>query len=120
MITLIKDTITDKEIIELSEWIKTCPRLTKGEVTLQFEKEFAAWQGCDYSVMVNSGSSANLLMLYTLKATNRMKNDKVVVPSLCWVTDLAPVIQFGMTPILCDCNLDNLAYMISTQRVKNN
>ena len=33
----------------------------------------------------------------------------VVVPALCWATDLAPIIQFGLTPILCDCNMDDLS-----------
>jgi CDP-6-deoxy-D-xylo-4-hexulose-3-dehydrase len=38
-----------------------------------------------------------------------MKNNKVCVPSLCWATDLAPVLQFDMEPLLVDCNLDNLS-----------
>ena len=37
------------------------------------------------------------------------KGDKVVVPAVSWSTDLAPVVQLGLTPILCDCNLDNLS-----------
>jgi CDP-6-deoxy-D-xylo-4-hexulose-3-dehydrase len=38
-----------------------------------------------------------------------MKNNKVCVPSLCWATDLSPVLQLDMTPLLIDCNLDNLS-----------
>ena len=34
---------------------------------------------------------------------------KVVVPSVAWATDLAPVIQLGMKPILCDCNMKDLS-----------
>jgi CDP-6-deoxy-D-xylo-4-hexulose-3-dehydrase len=48
-------------------------------------------------------------MVYALIAAGVLKNNKVVVPSLCWITDIAPVIQFGLTPILCDCNLNNLS-----------
>jgi CDP-6-deoxy-D-xylo-4-hexulose-3-dehydrase len=48
-------------------------------------------------------------MLYTLKILNKMKNNKVCVPSLCWVTDLSPVLQFDLEPLLIDCNLDNLS-----------
>jgi CDP-6-deoxy-D-xylo-4-hexulose-3-dehydrase len=38
-----------------------------------------------------------------------MKNNKVCVPSLCWATDLSPVLQFDLEPILVDCNLKNLS-----------
>jgi CDP-6-deoxy-D-xylo-4-hexulose-3-dehydrase len=38
-----------------------------------------------------------------------MKNNKVCVPALCWATDLSPVLQFDLQPLLIDCNLDNLS-----------
>lgn len=108
-IRLVEDTITRDDVDSLIEWLKTYPRLTKGLLTLEFEKQFAEWIGSKYSVFVNSGSSANLLMLYALRITDRLKNDKIVVPSLSWATDLAPVLQLNMTPLLVDCNLENLA-----------
>ena len=108
-IDLIQDTIDNKDIDSLIEWLKTYPRLTKGSKTLEFESKWSNWLGTKYSVFVNSGSSANLLMLYALKVLNKMKNNKVCVPSLCWATDLAPVLQFDMEPLLVDCNLDNLS-----------
>jgi CDP-6-deoxy-D-xylo-4-hexulose-3-dehydrase len=52
-------------------------------------------------------------MLYALRVLERMKNDKVCVPSLCWATDLSPVLQLNMTPLLIDCNLDNLSVDIN-------
>lgn len=109
MIGLINDTIDTDDINSLIEWLSTYPRLTKGALTKEFESEFAAWLGCDYAVFVNSGSSANLIMVYALMASNHLKNNKVVVPSLCWITDVAPIMQFGLTPILCDCDLNNLS-----------
>jgi len=109
MINLVQDTIDNKDINQLIKWLKTYPRLTKGPLTPQFEEKFAKWIGNKYSVFVNSGSSANLLMLYTLIISNKLKNKKIVVPSLSWATDLAPVIQLGLEPILVDCNLDNLS-----------
>ena len=109
MISLINDTVSNEDMSSLADWLKTFPRLTKGPLTIQFETEFSEWMGNKFSVMVNSGSSANLLMLYALKVANKMKNSKVVVPGLCWATDLAPVIQLGMEPVLCDCNLENLS-----------
>lgn len=108
-IDLIQDTIDNIDIDNLIEWLKEYPRLTKGPKTLEFESKWSKWLGTKYSVFVNSGSSANLLMLYALKILNKMKNNKVCVPALCWATDLSPVIQFDMNPLLIDCNLDNLS-----------
>lgn len=108
-IDLIKDTIDNTDIDKLIEWLKTYPKLTKGVKTLEFEKKWSKWLGCKYSVFVNSGSSANLLMIYSLIISKRLKNNKICVPSLCWVTDLSPIIQFNLDPILIDCNLDNLS-----------
>ena len=108
-IDLIQDTIDNQDIDNLIEWLKGYPRLTKGSKTIEFENKWSQWLGTKYSVFVNSGSSANLLMLYALKVLNKMKNNKVCVPTLCWATDLAPVLQFDMEPLLIDCNLENLS-----------
>ena len=109
MITLVKDTIDNKDIDRLVDWLKTYPRLSKGPVTSEFEEKYSNWLGTKYSVFVNSGSSANLLMLSTLKQGNHLKNNKIVVPSTAWATDLAPVIQLGLEPILCDSNMEDLS-----------
>ena len=108
-IELIQDTIDNQDIDNLIDWLKTYPRLTKGDRTVEFENKWSNWLGTKHSIFVNSGSSANLLMLYTLRVLEKMKNDKVCVPSLCWATDLSPVLQLDMTPLLIDCNLDNLS-----------
>jgi CDP-4-dehydro-6-deoxyglucose reductase, E1 len=110
MIPLVKDTIDKKDIDELIEWLQTYPHLTKGELTIEFEKRWSSMLGCKYSVFVNSGSSANLLMLYTLIESGILKTgDKVVVPAVSWSTDLAPVIQLGLEAVLCDCNMQDLS-----------
>tara|TARA_B100000029_G_scaffold508829_1_gene596626 strand:- start:7311 stop:8462 length:1152 start_codon:yes stop_codon:yes gene_type:complete len=109
MITLVKDTINNKDIDNLIDWLKTYPRLTKGPVTLELEKKWSKWLGRKYSVFCNSGSSANLLMLSALKESGYMKNEKVVVPSVAWATDLAPVMQLGFEPILVDSNMEDLS-----------
>lgn len=108
-IPLQRDTINNADIDRLIEWLKTYPRLTKGNVTLEFEKKWSKWLGTKYSVFVNSGSSANLLMLYALIISGRMKNNKVVIPGLCWATDLAPILQLNLHPILCDIDLETLS-----------
>ena len=109
MITLVKDTIDNKDIDKLIDWLKTYPRLTKGPVTLELEEKWSKWLGRKYSVFCNSGSSANLLMLSALKESGYMDNNKVVVPSVAWSTDLAPVMQLGMKPILVDSNMEDLS-----------
>jgi CDP-6-deoxy-D-xylo-4-hexulose-3-dehydrase len=48
-------------------------------------------------------------MLSALKEGEYLKNNKVVVPSVAWATDLAPVIQLGLKPVLCDSNMDDLS-----------
>lgn len=114
MINLVKDTIGNDDIDKLVDWLKTYPRLTKGPLTLEFEKQWSEYLGVSHSTYVNSGSSANLLALYALLESKRIKRtDKVVVPAVSWATDLSPVFQLGMTPILCDVNPKNLAIDIA-------
>tara|TARA_R110000824_G_scaffold45728_2_gene132055 strand:+ start:2934 stop:4097 length:1164 start_codon:yes stop_codon:yes gene_type:complete len=109
-ITLVKDTINESDIHYLIEWLQTFPRLTKGKETEKFEQKWAQWLGTEHAVFVNSGSSAVLLMLYALIETGKVSiGDKIVVPALSWATDLSPVIQFNLQPVLCDINLQNLS-----------
>jgi CDP-6-deoxy-D-xylo-4-hexulose-3-dehydrase len=109
-IPLVRSTINETDIDELVEWLREYPRLTKGSLTPKFEEEWATFIGTQYSVFVNSGSSANLLMLYCLIETKKLKRgDTVVVPAVSWATDLAPVVQLGLNPVLCDCNLQDLS-----------
>lgn len=108
MIRLAEDTISQKELIALAEWIPNTPQLTKGPLVVEFEKKFAAYIGTKHCVMVNSGSSANLLMAYSLLEGNYLKNKKVVVPGISWITTLSPFLQFGFEVLLCDSNDKNL------------
>ena len=109
-IHLVNDTIDKADINALIDWLSTYPRLTKGPVTLEFEKKWSQFLGTNDSIFVNSGSSANLLVIQALIEMGKLnKGDKVVIPSLAWATDLAPVVQLGLTPVLCDCNLEDLS-----------
>jgi CDP-6-deoxy-D-xylo-4-hexulose-3-dehydrase len=117
MIKLVSDTIDKNDIDRLIKWLQTYPRLTKGPVTVELEKKWSDYLGTEYSVFCNSGSSANLLMLWSLIESGRIKRDaKVVVPALSWATDLAPVIQLNMQPVLCDVSLETLAVDINHLR----
>ena len=118
MIPLVKNTISFEEIKCLQKWLDGNPRLTKGENTVSYEEEWSKKIGCKHSVFVNSGSSAILLSLYCLMEQGRLKRgDKVIVPAVSWSTDLSPVIQLGLNPILCDCNLNNLSIEIDSFKV---
>lgn len=108
MISLVKDTINDSDIEKLIVWLKEGHRLTKGPETLKFEEKWSKYLGVKYSVFLNSGSSANLAMVYSLIESKRLKNNKIIVPSVSWVTTVSPAIQLGLTPILCDCDKDDL------------
>ena len=119
MITLVKDTIDNKDIDRLVDWLKTYPRLTKGPVTLELEKKFSDWLGTEYSVFCNSGSSANLLMLSVLKEKYDAK--KVVVPSVAWSTTISPIIQFGLEHIMVDADKKTFGIdLIQTEELLKN
>jgi CDP-6-deoxy-D-xylo-4-hexulose-3-dehydrase len=87
MIPLVKNTISNSEIDLLADWLRGHPRLTKGELTLQFENKWSELIGCKHSAFVNSGSSANLLMLYSLlefstRVSARLNADPVRLQSI--------------------------------------
>lgn len=103
---LAQDTIDRQDIDHLIEWLRTYPRLTKGPLTLQFEQRWNQWLGRTGSVHCNSGSSANLLMYYALQRSGQLRNNKVIVPSVGWVTSIAPAIQVGFEPIMCEADPD--------------
>lgn len=107
-VQLVKDTIDKNDIDNLIEWLKTNPRLTKGEYTEKFEKLWSEYTGVKHSVYVNSGSSANLAMAYALKVSNKPKNNIVLAPAVSWVTTIAPFIQLGFDVKLVDCDRDTL------------
>jgi len=109
MIRLVEDTIDNKDIDNLISWLQTYPRLTKGQLTIDFEEKWSKWIGCKHSLFVNSGSSANLIILAALKFGNYLANNKVLIPGLAWATDLSPVMHLGLEPVLCDINLENLS-----------
>ena len=98
-IKLAEATVDNNEMDALASWIKTYPKLTKGPLTVSFEEKWSSYIGVKHSTFVNSGSSANLIMLAALLEGGDLEvGDSVVVPSLSWATDLAPVMQLGLNP----------------------
>lgn len=97
-----------KEDIEIGTKVIQSRQLTMSKITRNFEKRFAAYLGCKYAVMVNSGSSANLLSLFVAKYSYKFKlGDEIIIPSLCWSTSLWPIIQAGLKPVFVDVNLQD-------------
>jgi CDP-6-deoxy-D-xylo-4-hexulose-3-dehydrase len=80
-----------------------------------FEKKFSNYIGSSYSVMVNSGSSANLLMIAALFYTKNKKlklnrGDEVIVPAVSWSTTYYPLYQYGLKIKFVDIDLNTLNY----------
>jgi CDP-6-deoxy-D-xylo-4-hexulose-3-dehydrase len=84
------------------------PILTSGPNVKQFEQEWSQWLGVRHSVMVNSGSSANLLTLQALKILHGSQGE-IIVPAITWVSDIASVLHAGFTPVFVDINPRTLA-----------
>ena len=125
MINLVSDTIDRADINNLIEWLnqEPIPRLTKGHLTKELEDAWAKKIGTNYSVYVNSGSSALLLTLAALKyfeiengpsSYNFLKNNKIVIPNLSWATDVSSPHLLGYDVSLVDCNLDDLSVDIES------
>ena len=76
--------------------------LTQAKFVRKFEKLWSEWLGVKYSVLVNSGSSANLLSILAIKEIYGL--GEIIVPPLTWVSDIASVIQNGFKPIFADIN----------------
>jgi CDP-6-deoxy-D-xylo-4-hexulose-3-dehydrase len=77
--------------------------VTMGARTRAFEAAWAARCGRAHGVMVNSGSSANLLLLAALVETGQLSpGDEVLVPAVGWSTSLFPVAQVGLVPVIVD------------------
>lgn len=86
-------------------------RITMSKITYDFEKKFAKFIGSKYALMVNSGSSANLLAAFALvnpkKKNYLKKNDEFLIPALCWSTSLWPLVQAGLKPVFVDVDKKN-------------
>ncbi len=88
-------------------------RFTMGEQVQEFEKAFAAYVGSRYCVMVNSGSSANLLMVAALRYKSHAPIEpgaEVIVPAVSWATTYFPLYQYGLKLRFVDIDEDTLNY----------
>ena len=97
-------------------------QITMSEITKKFEKEFAKFVGSKFALMVNSGSSANLLAFFSL--INPLQKNKVpfgsecLIPGLCWSTSLWPIVQTNLVPKFVDIDVDT--FNLNTDEVEKN
>lgn len=111
MIKLQKSTFLNEEQTkeELCKFITEAKFLSMGEECRKFEENFSIKQKRKYSVYVNSGSSANLILIQSLINRRLLKTgDEVGVSSLTWATNVMPLIQLGLKPVLVDTKVETL------------
>jgi CDP-6-deoxy-D-xylo-4-hexulose-3-dehydrase len=109
---LASNTWDEKEIVAINNVINS-NMYTMGNYVGQFEKKFAQFTNSKYCIMVNSGSSANLLMVAALFYTknNPLKvGDEVIVPAVSWPTTYYPLAQYGLKLKFVDIDLNTLNY----------
>lgn len=91
-------------------------RTTMGEKVAAFERAFAQRFGMKHAVMVNSGSSANLVgvaALFFKKDRPLQRGDEVIVPAVSWATTYHPLMQYGLKLRFLDIELDTLNMDVS-------
>ena len=111
-----------KEEIKAGISVLNSGQITISKITRNFEKNFAKYIGSKYALMVNSGSSANLLATCASCNPKRLKRlkrgDEVLIPGICWSTSLWPIVQFGLKPIFVDVDKDTLNLDINDLKKK--
>ena len=99
----------DLEAQELIYGVMKGKWLSSGEKVNKFEKEFSKRFLFEHSVMVNSGSSANLVMIAALKKYFQWQDgDEIIVCSCGFATTIAPVVQANLKPVFVDINWHDL------------
>lgn len=114
--SLAYDTWDGKEQEAMKEVIDS-GRFTAGPKVLEFEKAFAKKMRVPYAVMVNSGGSANLLMVALAVETGRLeRGNKIIVPAVGWSTSYFPFIQYGIDLVFVD--VDKQTWNIDVEQVR--
>ncbi|MCB4810642.1 DegT/DnrJ/EryC1/StrS family aminotransferase [Methylovorus menthalis] len=104
-----------QEEIDAMQNVIASGMFTMGANVQAFERDFAQFTGSKFCLMVNSGSSANLLMVAALFYTKNSKlklkrGDEVIVPAVSWSTTYYPLYQYGLKIKFVDIDLNTLNY----------
>ncbi len=103
--------LEDKDKEYLVDFIESTDRFTQFEKVKQFEAAWSQWQQTGYSTYVNSGSSADLVMLDAVKEFYGIADGaEVLVPAVTWTTNITSVIQTKLTPVFVDINLSDYSF----------
>lgn len=96
---------TEDEQVAIDRVLKS-GRLTMGPEVAAFEEEFAEFHKVKHGIMVNSGSSANLIAVAAAseKLADRALDPRAWVPAIAWSTTYAPLRQYGFSLRLLDCD----------------
>jgi len=105
---LINDSITKEDKESLIDHINIDGvRFTQGNKVKEFEYEWSEWLGVKHSVFVNSGASANYIMVSIMKELKGV--GEVIVPTLGWVSDVSPIVNLGLKPVFVDVSLETFS-----------
>ncbi len=99
------------EEIDAIQRVVASGRFTIGSNVAAFEEAFAAYHQRRYAVMVNSGSSANLLAVAALfykKNRPLQRGDEVIAPAISWATTYHPLQQYGLKLKIVDIELETI------------
>jgi CDP-6-deoxy-D-xylo-4-hexulose-3-dehydrase len=111
MIPLMRNTFLNEieTKIALSKFVAGAAVLSMNIQCSLFEIAFAQKQGRDEAVLFNSGGSANLALLQSLKNLGWIKEgDKIGFSAITWATNVMPIIQMEMIPVVIDCEISTL------------
>ncbi|WP_235897588.1 DegT/DnrJ/EryC1/StrS family aminotransferase [Neoaquamicrobium microcysteis] len=110
----------DEEELAAIARVTASGSFSMGAEVAAFERQFATAMGSRYCVMVNSGSSANLLMIAALryrKEARLMPGDEVIVPAVSWSTTYFPLQQYGLHLKFVDIDLETLNFDLDALRL---
>ncbi len=118
-IKLMHNSFSEEELEAVINCFKS-GEYTQGRIVQELEQKFASYVGTKYAVMVNSGSSANLLMTMLLKEKLALEDgDEVLVPAVTWPTTVYPLLQYRLKPVFCDVDETFNISLESIKRMTN-
>ena len=103
----------DKKELDAIQSVIDKDMYTMGDSVREFENDFSNFMNTKYSVMVSSGSTANLLAIAALfftKTPKLKRGDEVIVPAVSWSTTYFPLQQYGLKLKFVDIDLETLNY----------
>ena len=105
------NSITWRDKYELIKFILFSDRFTNGPKVREFEEAWSKWIGSKYSLYVSSGSTADYLLIASVKEHFKIPDGaKVLLPACTWVTNVSPVLQCKLEPVFCDISLDHFSF----------